>query len=230
MPNLTSIISTGGSWIDLKRKLYGSSSNIMISAKDALDLVETDSARKTALFGAKKDTVPVVIPKTSDLFVNKKGSQEEQNALLVLEFLNQVRGLNNITLLRYGVGMAVEKFMSDAGAWEEQLCVTFPWMNTKLKDESSTTAAEPMKIVRIKYRSVTDAFSASTAELLRYLDSTSHFDLSHITSHFNASTHRALKTKGLQRIHPKGGEWGFFGWHTVRSHHKEIIITEGDLT
>ena len=166
MSSLTSIISTGGSWIDLKRKLYGNSSNSMISAKDALDLVETDSARKTALFGAKKDTLPVVIPKTSDLFVNKKGSQEEQNALMVLEFLNHVRGLNNITLLRYGVGMAVEKFMSDAGAWEEQLCVTFPWMNTKLRDESSTAAVEPMKIVRIKYRSVTDAISAKTVVAL----------------------------------------------------------------
>jgi twinkle protein len=26
---------------------------------------------------------------------------------------------------------------------------------------------------------------------------------------------RALAHKGLQRILPKGGEWGFFGWHTV---------------
>lgn len=130
----------------------------MIAAKDALDLVELDSARKTALFGAKKETLPVVIPKTSDLFVNKKGSKEESDALKILEFLNKVRGISNITLLRYGVGMAVEKFMSDGGAWEEQLCVTFPWMNAKLKDESSLATEEvPMKIVRIKYRSVMGA-------------------------------------------------------------------------
>ena len=38
---------------------------------------------------------------------------------------------------------------------------------------------------------------------------------------------RALKSKGLQRVLPKGGQWGFFGWHTVRSRHKSIIITEG---
>jgi twinkle protein len=39
---------------------------------------------------------------------------------------------------------------------------------------------------------------------------------------------RALETKGLQRILPKGGNWGFFGWHTVRDNHNEIIITEGE--
>lgn len=29
-------------------------------------------------------------------------------------------------------------------------------------------------------------------------------------------SHRALETKGLQRILPKGGMWGFFGWHLVQ--------------
>ena len=38
----------------------------------------------------------------------------------------------------------------------------------------------------------------------------------------------ALQTKGLQRILPKGGSWGLFGWHTVRTHHDSIIITEGE--
>ena len=27
---------------------------------------------------------------------------------------------------------------------------------------------------------------------------------------------------------PKGGPWGFFGWHLVKSHHKAIIVTEGE--
>ena len=27
---------------------------------------------------------------------------------------------------------------------------------------------------------------------------------------------------------PKGGRWGFFGWHLVKPEHKEIIITEGE--
>jgi twinkle protein len=51
---------------------------------------------------------------------------------------------------------------------------------------------------------------------------------------------RALATKGLQRIMPKGGMWGLFGWHTVPPHsadvntissatQREIILTEGEF-
>ncbi|KAM9969637.1 hypothetical protein ACTFIR_001473 [Dictyostelium discoideum] len=39
---------------------------------------------------------------------------------------------------------------------------------------------------------------------------------------------RSTKEKSLQRIEPKGGKWGFFGWHTVPSDAKEIILTEGE--
>lgn len=40
---------------------------------------------------------------------------------------------------------------------------------------------------------------------------------------------RSLESKGLQRILPKGGAWGLFGWHTVHPKDKEIIITEGEF-
>ncbi|KYQ94381.1 T7-like mitochondrial DNA helicase [Tieghemostelium lacteum] len=39
---------------------------------------------------------------------------------------------------------------------------------------------------------------------------------------------RSTKEKALQRIEPKGGKWGFFGWHTVPLDAKEIILTEGE--
>lgn len=39
---------------------------------------------------------------------------------------------------------------------------------------------------------------------------------------------RSLHNKGWQRLEPKGGGWGLFGWHTVPSSAKEIIITEGE--
>ncbi len=32
----------------------------------------------------------------------------------------------------------------------------------------------------------------------------------------------------MQRLLPKGGNWGFFGWNTVRKDDKEVIITEGE--
>ncbi|KAF2075894.1 hypothetical protein CYY_002785 [Polysphondylium violaceum] len=48
----------------------------------------------------------------------------------------------------------------------------------------------------------------------------------------NVVTHRcklrSTKEKSLQRIEPKGGKWGFFGWHTVPADAKEIILTEGE--
>lgn len=38
---------------------------------------------------------------------------------------------------------------------------------------------------------------------------------------------RALHNKSNQRIEPKGGAWGLFGWHTIPADCKEIILTEG---
>jgi len=40
---------------------------------------------------------------------------------------------------------------------------------------------------------------------------------------------RALREKKFQRLVPKGGGWGLFGWHLVQSEHKEIILTEGEF-
>ena len=39
---------------------------------------------------------------------------------------------------------------------------------------------------------------------------------------------RALASKGLQRLDPKGGGWSLFGWHTVPDDATEIILTEGE--
>eukprot|EP01133_Synstelium_polycarpum_P014161 gene14161-16690_t len=39
---------------------------------------------------------------------------------------------------------------------------------------------------------------------------------------------RALANKALQRIEPKGGRWGFFGWHTVPADARDIVLTEGE--
>jgi len=35
---------------------------------------------------------------------------------------------------------------------------------------------------------------------------------------------RSLQTKGLQRILPKGGMWGFFGWQTVDAASHKVIV------
>jgi len=40
---------------------------------------------------------------------------------------------------------------------------------------------------------------------------------------------RAISHKGLQRLDPPGGGWGFFGWHTVPEDATEVVITEGEF-
>lgn len=40
---------------------------------------------------------------------------------------------------------------------------------------------------------------------------------------------RSLSAKKNMRLLPKGGSWGFFGWHLVPLDAKSIIITEGEL-
>ena len=41
--------------------------------------------------------------------------------------------------------------------------------------------------------------------------------------------YRALVGKGKQRLDPKGGNWGFFGWHLVRDTDDTVVITEGEF-
>lgn len=38
---------------------------------------------------------------------------------------------------------------------------------------------------------------------------------------------RSLHNKANQRIEPKGGAWGLFGWHTIPADAKEVVLTEG---
>lgn len=39
---------------------------------------------------------------------------------------------------------------------------------------------------------------------------------------------RSLSLKSAQRLEPKGGPWGLFGWHTVPADATELVITEGE--
>lgn len=105
----------------------------------------------------------------------------------VKKYLNEVRGLNDAVLQRYGVGFVYQDFFAKDNTWQTEVCITFPWQmpGSALQDmsvnftDSADAAVKGDVIVRTKYR--------------------------------------AVSTKGLQRILPKGGMWGFFGWNTVPS-------------
>jgi twinkle protein len=40
---------------------------------------------------------------------------------------------------------------------------------------------------------------------------------------------RSMSEKGKQRLEPRGGGWGLFGWHTVPHDAREVVITEGEF-
>lgn len=132
--------------MDLKKRSLDGADIQLMSAKDVL--INNDGVS-----GPKKPIVPLIIPTTLNLFNLKKESPNLQNAATVLKFLNEVRGIKSDILMRYGVGMAVEKFMGES-VWEDQLCVTFPWMKAKESDSKLALEEEPpMEIIRVKYRS-----------------------------------------------------------------------------
>lgn len=39
---------------------------------------------------------------------------------------------------------------------------------------------------------------------------------------------RSIETKSHMRLEPNGGDWGFFGWHTVPTDCESLVITEGE--
>ena len=88
-------------------------------AKDAFDTNNNNSnsssnssSSPTSTYSMKsKSTVPLIIPTTLDLFGHTPDSVNGKNAKTVLEFLNGIRGLENSILMRYGVNMAMEKFI-----------------------------------------------------------------------------------------------------------------------
>jgi twinkle protein len=103
--------------------------------------------------------------------------------------------------MKYGVGITTQQFQDDQNKWVDKICITFPWIR-KASDILSTSEA---------------AAKAISSDGLK--------EDSYITERVKC---RALETKGLQRLLPRGGPWGFFGWHLVRDTHKEVIITEGE--
>ncbi len=46
----------------------------------------------------------------------------------VRNYLTNTRGLDLFTCKRYGVGFGLQQWPNDQGVWEDELCVSFPWM------------------------------------------------------------------------------------------------------
>ena len=111
--------AVGGSWFNLKK---------IITTDSSLSCVANNSMKDT---GPKAEPVTQVLkippkigptPVTIRLFNHRIEDKEHAvNAAKVLRYLNDTRGLNNIVLMRYGVGMALQQFQSNLGKWEDQV-------------------------------------------------------------------------------------------------------------
>eukprot|EP01035_Chromulina_nebulosa_P018279 gene18279-23956_t len=88
--------------------------------------------------------------------------------------------------MSYGVGITYEQFLDDNNQWISKVCITFPW---------STSYEEPNNSIEVINDNSSDI--TATAKVTKSL--------------IQRVKCRSLETKGLQRLIPKGGGWGFFG-------------------
>ncbi len=180
-------------------------------------------------------------------------SQLIQQRQKVKSYLNDNRGLCDEVLRKYQIGFTVQQFLNEEEEWKDQLCVTFPWIyfadQVNASNFTSPSILQPSsavindKLVSKKGKSASTSNGGFLEDPIK-LDfrSSTEFDKNgdNTSSSFYIvrTKYRALETKGLQRILPKGGAWGFFGWHTVREAaesatrngftNKSIVITEGE--
>ena len=133
----------------------------------------------------------------------KEKAPSPQARRRVLDYLHHTRGLGNEVLLRYGVGAGVQAWPDDGknNEWTDRVTVTFPWMVRAPDSPPAAPGSAPVSV----------SGSVSGPKFL-----------------IQRVKHRAVDSKGLQRILPKGGPFGFFGWQLVTPAHTEIVLTEGE--
>ena len=160
---------------------------------------------------------------------------------LVLQYLQEERGLNDQVVVRYGVGCAIHSFPiykeEDAETrktnngrqipqWTEKVCITFPWFEHKSATASATSVENDTILKNNKGEDSTKiSTSVVTKRSVAYFRPHGDTESTYFIKRLKL---RAIDTKGMQRTLPKGGAWGFFGWHLVQPQHKTIIITEGE--
>eukprot|EP00600_Ochromonadales_sp_CCMP1393_P010116 CAMPEP_0174961352 /NCGR_PEP_ID=MMETSP0004_2-20121128/4192_1 /TAXON_ID=420556 /ORGANISM="Ochromonas sp., Strain CCMP1393" /LENGTH=1031 /DNA_ID=CAMNT_0016209787 /DNA_START=137 /DNA_END=3232 /DNA_ORIENTATION=+ len=221
--------SKGGNWYDLKRKsnsvgdpgkdhgVRGSSRSgnrpqYPISAHQSLAKVQP--LEKTNATSPAAPSVSYVIPNQTlmlkmyhnlfpsptanhnsdsrtDHATNTTASQPHPHRSKVMQYLNEQRGLEDAVLRRYGVGYSIQQFLNEQNEWTDHVCVTFPWM---------------LEAAHVHRHNVTFTNTNDNAPA-RQPRANSHYIV--------RTKYRSLETKGLQRILPKGGMRGLFGWQLV---------------
>lgn len=141
---------------------------------------------------------------------NAKAMAIQQNLLedadfkSVLAYLIETRGIKRDVLQKYGVGAIEQPFRDESGAQVTVKCISFPWMARQYDLDAMGVVCD------------TDAASETSS------DDKNLFNVIRLKI-------RAVDDKSKQRLVPKGGSWGLFGWNTVPTSSEEIVITEGEF-
>lgn len=178
-------------------------SNVSVSSADG------------ALHGGGSSIADAAAPKVIQALDNAKAVAIQKNLLEepafkpVLAYLTEMRGIRLDVLQKYGVGAIEQPFRDENGDQVPAKCISFPWMARQ----------QDLDAMGVVYDS-DDGGSGRTP-------SASNGD----KNLFNVIRLkiRAVDDKSKQRLVPKGGSWGLFGWNTVPTASDEIVITEGEF-
>lgn len=156
------------------------------------------------------DAAPAKVIQALD---NAKAMAIQQNLLedadfkSVLAYLTETRGIKRDVLQKYGVGAIEQPFRDESGAQTTVKCISFPWMARQHDLDAMGVICD------------TDASSESASSSS---DDKNLFNVIRLKI-------RAVDDKSKQRLVPKGGSWGLFGWNTVPTSSEEVVITEGEF-
>lgn len=235
-----------GSWYELKNHTLGSSSAFVSpsSASAIIRSIATNNMKSSVSNAFKDITLPNQIKESyyhKYLFNFDFLSSSSTNTLKILQrakkdvmdYLIEKRGLTEETCKLFGLGVTLQDFPQDDITkkgekntlitdaliesentlsnssnsrkieWKSEICITFPW-RMLLSDLSPQLKNVYEKLPK------DEKIENATQVILR-------------------TKMRSLNTKGKQRILPKGGTWGFFGWEYVKASDVGIIITEGEF-
>eukprot|EP01041_Mallomonas_annulata_P002554 gene2554-4987_t len=207
--------SVHGGWFQLKEKVRNARMQLPVTAKDILRVDSTN----TTTSNTSTSTQIINIPIEQDVLYeySKKFQKKSTETKKVLNYLKKERGLSEAVLHRYGVGWSTQKYQNEANEWIPELCVTFPWMIPKENNNNDNNNNDSIN----KENELITTDIIESEQILSGPALQLQYDIIRVK-------HRAIATKGKQRLLPKGGMWGFFGWHMVEPHHQEIVITEGE--
>lgn len=127
----------------------------------------------------------------------------------VLAYLTETRGISKEVLQKYCVGAIEQPFRDANGDLVAAKCISFPWMARQADLDSMGV--------------INDSASSSSEELAApATEDKNLFGVVRLKI-------RAVDDKSKQRLVPKGGSWGLFGWNTISQSADELVLTEGEF-